>query len=229
MKLTKKIDSVRERIKKAAKKSGRDDSDITLVCVVKEASSEDIVTAVENGRLFDIGENRIQDAIARKEAFLGRYDCLRWHFIGHLQSNKAKKAVKLFDLIHSVDSIELAVELNRHAEEAKKIQEFLLQVNVSGEDSKFGISPDRAEEFVKGLGSLDHVILKGLMTMAPYSDNAEDSRKYFRGLRMLRDRLSRYNKENIDIRHLSMGMSGDFEIAVEEGADLLRIGSAIFK
>ena len=228
MKLTKQIDSVKARIKKAAEKTGRDQSKITLLCVVKEASLDDIVKAVEYG-LVDIGENRIQNAVSRRSSVLGTYEFLRWHFIGHLQKNKAKKAVRLFDLIHSVDSIELAEELDKHSKEIGKVQDILLQINVSGEDTKFGLPPEKAEDFVKKISDLKHMRLNGLMTMAPYSDNPEDSRPHFQELRKLLVYLSQYNDNNVKMSSLSMGMSGDFEVAVEEGADIVRIGSAIFK
>lgn len=222
-----KLQSVQERIKKAASRAGRDASGIILVCVIKEASLEQVKKAIDAG-VTDIGENRVQDGLA-KYNLLKEKRPIRWHFIGHLQTNKVKKATKLFDLIHSVDSIYLAEEIQTQAEKIKKMQSILIQVNVSGENAKHGIAPGNLENLVKAIRNMKNLMLLGLMTMAPYSVNPEDSRVYFRRLRELRDSLSSYNCENVDIKHLSMGMSGDFEVAVEEGADMVRIGSAIFK
>jgi len=222
-----KLDNVQERIKNAATRAGRDASDIVLVCAVKEADLEGINEAVEAG-VRDIGENIVQDAVTRYE-LLNKKTELRWHFIGHLQTNKVKKAIRLFDLIHAVDSIRLAEELQRQAEKINKMQGILLEVNVSGEDTKYGIAPEKLDSIAKAVRDMKNLMLSGLMTIAPYSANPEDSRPHFRRLRELRDSFSSYNCENIDMRHLSMGMSGDFEVAIEEGADIVRIGSAIFK
>lgn len=222
-----KLNTVRAKIKKAAAKAGRDASGIILVCAVKEANLKDINEAVEAG-ITDIGENRVQDAVARYE-LLNNKAGLRRHFIGHLQTNKVKKAIVLFDLIHSVDSLRLAEEMQKQAEKIGKMQSILVEVNVAGEDTKYGIGPEALENLVKGVRHMKNLMLLGLMMMAPYSANPEDSRIHFRRLRDLRDSLSTYNCGNIDIKHLSMGMSGDFEVAIEEGADIVRIGSAIFK
>lgn len=222
-----KLNSVQESIKKAAIKSGRDASGIILVCVVKEASLEAVNEAVENG-ITDIGENRVQDALTKYE-LLNKRAGLRWHFIGHLQKNKVKKTIKLFDLIHAVDSLHLAEEIQKHAEKIAKIQSILVEVNISGENTKYGVAPEALEGLIKAIQSMRNLMLLGLMTMAPYTANPEDSRIHFKKLRELRDGLSSYNCENIDMKHLSMGSSGDFEVAIEEGADIVRIGSAIFK
>ena len=222
-----KLDSVRERIKKAALKAGRNPSNIVLVCVTKEASVKGLSEAIENG-ITDIGENRIKDALAKCES-LNNKAGIRWHFIGHLQTNKVKKAVRIFDLIHSLDSSYLAKEIQKQAEEINKMQSVLLQVNTSGEETKYGVKAKDAEDLIKVICGMKNVMLLGLMTMAPYSTNPEDSRVHFRKLRELRDSLLSYNSRNIDMKHLSMGMSGDFEVAIEEGADIVRIGSAIFK
>ena len=222
-----KLNSVRERIKRAAAKSGRDAAEIVLVCAVKEASFEDVIKAVEAG-VTDMGENRVQDAIAKYE-LLNKKARIRWHFIGHLQTNKVKKAIKLFDLIHSVDSFRLAEEIQKQTGKIGKMQSILVEVNVSGEKTKYGIAPEGLEDLIKAIRNMKNLMLLGLMTMAPYSVNQEDSRPYFKKLKELRDRLSSYNCENIDMKHLSMGMSGSFEVAIEEGADIVRIGSVIFK
>jgi pyridoxal phosphate enzyme (YggS family) len=225
--ISEKIEAVRKRIKEAASRAGRDASDIVLLCVAKEASLDDATKAVDAG-IADIGENRVKDAIAKYE-ILSKKAAVRWHFIGHLQTNKVKKAVKLFDLIHSIDSLHLAEEIQNQAEKIGKLQSVLIEVNVSGEATKYGMPPEKIEGLIKAIGGMKNLMLLGLMTMAPYTANPEDSRPHFRRLKELRDSLSSYNCENIDMRHLSMGMSGDFEVAVEEGADIVRIGSAIFK
>ncbi len=222
-----KLDSVRERIKAAAVKSGRDHSDIVLVCVTKEVGIEEADEAIRAG-VTDIGENRVRGAILKYEA-LNKRGGIRWHLIGHLQTNKAKKAVRLFDMIHSLDSLRLAEEIQKQAEKIGRMQSILIEVNVSREAAKYGVAPEFLEDLIKSVKGMKNLMLSGLMTMAPYAENPEDSRPHFRRLRELRDSLSSYNCDNIDMRHLSMGMSGDFEVAIEEGADMVRIGSAIFK
>ena len=226
--LKEKIDNVRKRIEKAACKSNRMATDITLLCVVKEATIADVVRAIEDG-VEDLGENRVQDALLRRDQLSSNLDAIRWHFIGHLQKNKVKKAVRLFDVIHSLDSLDIAEEIDSSAGDMGKIQEVLLQVNVSGEDTKHGISGERLSDFIESIRALENIKVTGLMTLAPYSANPEDSRPHFKSLRALRDRLANFNRVNVNISNLSMGMSGDFEVAIEEGADIVRIGSAIFK
>jgi len=222
-----KLNSVREKIKGAAAKSGRGPDDIVLVCVTKEASPEEAKEAIQAG-VTDIGENRIPEAV-RKYELLKENAGVRWHLVGHLQTNKAKKAVGIFDLIHSVDSLRIAQALQKEAEKIGKMQSILAEVNVSGEGTKYGIAAGGLEELVKAVKGMKNLMLLGLMTMAPYSENPEDSRPHFKKLKELRDNLSSYNCDNIDMRHLSMGMSADFEVAIESGADIVRIGSAIFK
>ncbi|MFH0840190.1 MAG: YggS family pyridoxal phosphate-dependent enzyme [Candidatus Omnitrophota bacterium] len=220
------LGSVCERIKQAALRSGRRAEDIVLVCVVKEADTEDVREAAANG-VTDIGENTVQATLSKYES-LGDAVNLRWHFIGHLQTNKAKSAVKVFDLIHSVDSVYLAEEIQKEARKINKVHSILLQVNVSGEEAKYGIRPEAVKDILFAISGMKNIALKGLMTIAPYSEDAESSRRYFKQLRGLRDALAGFNSENISLKHLSMGMSGDFEVAIEEGADIVRIGSAIF-
>lgn len=221
------LNNVRERIKSAALRSGRKAGDIILVCVVKEADIEGIRETLADG-ITEIGENTVQAALS-KYRILGNEGGLRWHFIGHLQTNKVKNAVRIFDLIHSVDSLRVAETIQKEAEKINKTQEILLQVNVSGEESKYGISPNEVKKIVEAVREMKNLVAAGLMTIAPYSNNPEHSREYFRELRQLRDGLSQFNAGNIRIEHLSMGMSGDFEVAIEEGADIVRIGTAIFK
>jgi len=221
------LNLVRDKIKRAAQKAGRNTEDIVLVCVTKEADINAMREAIDSG-ITDIGENTIQ-AAAAKYKLLGPKAGIRRHFIGHLQTNKAKNAVRIFDLIHSVDSLHLAEAIQKEAEKIGKMQSILLQVNISGEDSKYGLAPKEAEGAVVAISKMKNLMLLGLMTIAPYSDTPEDSRPHFKELKNMRDKLSSRNCDNVDIKHLSMGMSGDFEVGVEEGADIVRIGSAIFK
>lgn len=216
---------VRDRIQRAAMRTGRDAGSVVLVCVTKKAGMEDIREAVDAG-VANIGENTVQAATAKYKSLGTRG--IRWHFIGHLQTNKARSAVRMFDLIHSIDSVHLAEAVQKEAEKINKTQGILLQVNVSGETTKYGFTPEEAKDAASAVSGMKNLMLSGLMTIAPYSDNPEASRQYFRKLRDARGELTRFNCDNVDIKHLSMGMSGDFEVAIEEGADIVRVGSAIF-
>jgi PLP dependent protein len=215
---------IRERIEAAARRAGRDPGTVRLVAVSKTVGAEKIREAVEAGAQV-LGENYLQEAQKKIEA-LG--PGISWHFIGHLQKNKAKYAVRLFDLIHSVDSLALAEELDRAAEKNGRIQEILLQADLSGEATKFGAGEGEILQIAERIQGLKNVSVKGLMTMPPFSGDPEDSRPYFRKLRSLRDRLARMKIPGIFLEDLSMGMSGDFEVAIEEGATLVRIGTAVF-
>ena len=210
-----------ERIERAARRAGRDPAEIRLVAVSKTVESERIREAVEAGVKI-LGENYVQEAKKKIEE-IGHP--VAWHFIGHLQSNKAKYAVHLFDMIHSVDSLSLAEELNRRAEHVNRNVKVMVEVNISGEATKFGTDEGRVMELAKGITGLNQLSLEGLMTMPPYFDSAELSRPYFVELRRLREKLLR---EGIPVRELSMGMSTDFEVAIEEGATYVRVGTAIF-
>ena len=213
------LNGVRERIRRACERAGRDPSSVTLIGVTKGIPSSRIAEAIAAG-LTHLGENRVQEA-RQKQAELSAADA-RWHLIGHLQRNKAADAVELFGLIHSVDSQALAEALERHAAAAGRRLEILLQVNVSGEATKSGCRPEDAAGLAAAVARCPHLAAAGLMTIAPLAADAEASRPVFRALRHLRDRLGR-----TDWR-LSMGMSQDFEVAIEEGADLIRVGTAIF-
>lgn len=208
----------------ACQRSGRDPQTVQLVCVTKTVPLETIRQVVALG-VADLGENRVQEA-REKQPSLPR-PSIRWHLIGHLQRKKAHDAVELFDVIHSVDSVRLAEELERRTQ-GKQLDVFV-QVNVSGEATKSGCTPDEAEQLAQAVLRLPHLRLQGLMTIPPFSENPEDARPHFRHLRELRDELSQ------SLSHvatwplaLSMGMSNDFEVAIEEGADVIRIGTAIF-
>ena len=207
---------VRERLARAAERAGRRADDVLLIGVSKTVEVERIRAAVAAG-LAALGENRVQEAKA-KIAELGRPAA--WHLIGHLQSNKVKDALELFDVIHSLDRLELARELERRAAARGRAVDALLQVNVAAEASKGGVGPDAVGEALDAIGKLAHVRVRGLMTIPPEVERAEASRPWFRRLRGLAERHG--------LRELSMGMSGDFEVAVEEGATMVRVGTAIF-
>ncbi|MHB8845325.1 MAG: YggS family pyridoxal phosphate-dependent enzyme [Nitrospirota bacterium] len=215
---------IMDRITAAAKRSGRDPSSVRLVTVTKTVDHDRIRQAIAAGAAI-LGENRVQEAKEKIEA-LG--NIAAWHLIGHLQTNKAKYAVKLFDLIHSVDTIELAKELDKQAAKIGKKQDILIEVSIAGEAAKAGVAIDDAAALVREASRLEHIRVKGLMTMPPYSENAEDSRPYFRKLRDLSVAISREKIPAVAMAELSMGMSGDFEVAIEEGATLVRVGTAIF-
>ncbi len=208
----------------AARRAGRNPLGVRLVVVCKTVSPERVREAVAAGAQI-LGENYIQEAQGKNEASgVG----VPWHFIGHLQKNKAKYAIRLFDLIHSVDSFSLAEELNRTAERSGKVQAVLLQADLSGEETKFGVPEGEIIQIAEQISGLKGILVKGLMTMPPFSDDPEDSRPYFQKLRALQDRLAGMKIPGISPEELSMGMSGDFEVAIEEGATLVRIGTAIF-
>ena len=210
---------IRERIHTSAARVGRDPAAITLVGVTKTIAPEVIQQAIKLG-LADIGQNRVQEAEVKKR-ILGASSCLRWHLIGHLQKNKAKRAVELFDVVHSVDSRELIRDLERHAAAAAKKLPVFIQVNVSDEAAKFGCKPEAVTALADALRTSGHLQLTGLMAVPPYAEDPQLSRVHFEHLRLLRDALDPRLK-------LSMGMSHDFEAAIEEGADIVRIGTALF-
>jgi hypothetical protein len=219
------IRHIHQRIRAAAETAGRDPGTVRLVAVSKTVPAGRIIPAVASGVRI-LGENYIQEAAEKIEALADQP--VSWHFIGHLQRNKARHAVRLFDLIHTVDSERLAVEVDKQAAKQGKIQEVLIQVNVGGEASKTGVSPDQAEALARTAGRLDHIAVKGLMTIPPFFDDPEAARPYFRDLALLRDRIAGCSIPGVSMEELSMGMTGDFEAAVEEGATLVRIGTAIF-
>ncbi len=207
-------------------RAGRNPEEIKLIAVTKTVPTLLIMEAIEAGlRIF--GENRVQEARDKIPEIMQRSPAtnLSWHMIGPLQKNKARYAVKLFDMIHSVDSKGLAEEINKQAMKAGKIQDILIEVKLSPEETKHGIRPEGLFELLEFTSGLKNLQVRGLMTIPPYSENPEDSRPYFRRLREL---LEEANRKGFPLKELSMGMSGDFEIAVEEGATMVRIGTAIF-
>jgi len=213
------------RIRTAAAAAGRSAGEIRLVAASKTFPPPAIREAVAAG-VSDIGENYIQEARDKYAALQGTP--VRWHFIGHLQTNKAKYAVRMFDLIHTVDSYRLAFELDRCAQKINKVQAILIQVNLAGEASKSGVTPEDALPLISRAAALEHIAVKGLMTLPPYFNAPEKVRPFFAALRQLRDRIAAEQLETTGLQELSMGMTGDFEAAVAEGATLVRIGTAIF-
>ncbi len=203
-------------------KSGRSADDVELVAISKTHEAERVREAIEAGQSL-FGESRVQEARVKIPELPSN---LRWHFVGHLQKNKIRHALPLFELIHSVDSLALARDINRIAEEDGLHPRILLEVNVAGEGSKFGFTPEKLREDLENLLALPRLSILGLMTIPPIAEEAEASRKYFVQLRELRDRLQ--TEFHVDLAQLSMGMTQDFAIAVEEGATLVRVGTAIF-
>jgi len=257
--IEKNLNSVLERIQKSAEKTGRKKEDIKLVVVTKNVPVEDIQKVIEIG-IKDIGENRIQEAEEKYSKLPTSNLQLHWHMIGHLQTNKVKKAVQIFDLIQSVDSLHLAEEIDNQAKKINKVQDCLIEVKVSPEESKYGCPPEKLKELIEEITKLKNIHICGLMAMAPFFENPELTRPYFRRAKELYDEFysfflppttytllptpyplhptpytlpptpytlppTPYTLSPI----LSMGMSSDFEIAIEEGANMVRIGTAIFK
>jgi pyridoxal phosphate enzyme (YggS family) len=218
------INMIKQRIAAAALKCGRDPDSIKLLAVTKTIPTEYIIKAIDAG-ITMLGENYVQEA-KEKITVLGQG--AQWHMIGHLQTNKAKYVVNIFDYIHSVDRIELAQELDKRAGLIGRKINILIEVNVSGEKTKNGIPATTAIDLIKVTSKLENLSVRGLMTMAPYSNDPENARPYFCALRNLRDNISRQQIPGIQMEELSMGMTDDFEVAIEEGATIVRIGRAIF-
>lgn len=220
--LSERLAAVHGQIREAAARAGRDAASVKLVAVSKTHPPEAIEEALAAGQTV-FGESRVQEARAKIPLLPGR---ARWHFIGHLQKNKLRHALALFELFHGIDTLELARDLDRMAAEAGLFPALLLEVNVAGESSKFGFSPDRLRREMEALLALNRLQINGLMTIAPFATEAESSRRHFAALRELRDRVQ--EEFRVPLPELSMGMSGDFTVAIEEGATLVRVGTAIF-
>ncbi|MGB2783762.1 MAG: YggS family pyridoxal phosphate-dependent enzyme, partial [Atribacterota bacterium] len=212
------------KIKKAALKADRNPEEIKLVAVTKTATIEQIEEAIKTGVKI-IGENKVQEA---KEKYQIITADIEWHLVGHLQTNKVKYAVEIFDCIHSVDSIKLAEEIDKRSLQFGKTTNVLVEVNVSGEETKCGIKPEEVEPFLKEISKFSRIRVRGLMTIAPMVEDKEEVRPYFRKLRELSKEIKSKNIKNVRMDYLSMGMSEDFEIAIEEGANMVRIGRGIF-
>lgn len=215
--------TVQERVSQAVQKSGREPGSVRLVTVSKQVDIAQIGEARTAGSVI-FGENKIQEAVPKIEQ-IGSQD-ITWHFIGHLQRNKVKFLDKHFDLIHSIDSLELAEKIAKQCQSENRVQRVLLQVNVSGETAKFGMEPDELEKQMDDFSRLQGIMIEGLMTIPPFHPDPENSRKHFSRLRELREQCEK--QDGVLLHELSMGMSHDFEVAVEEGATLVRVGTAIF-
>lgn len=218
------LQRVQERIEKAARRAGKKPDDITLVTVSKTFDAATIQQAVEAG-VRDLGENKVQEAFDKVGHVTGD---IRWHLIGHLQSNKAKRAVETFSVIHTIDSIDLARRVDRIAGEMGRRPVVLVQVDLAHEPTKSGADESELAGIVDALDSLKNVDVRGLMTLPPFFESPEETRPYFRKLRELSDALNRSRASNRKLTELSMGMSHDFEVAIEEGATIVRVGTAIF-
>jgi len=224
MSIKENLEKIGEKIRVKSELVGRDSREITLVAVTKTVEVDRIEEAIASG-VNIIGESRVQEAKEKYEKVGNR---VIWHLVGHLQRNKAKDAVKIFDLIQSVDSVRLAKEIDRQAKKVGKTQKTLIEVNLSGEESKYGLNPKEVIPFLKEISGLSNIKVKGLMTMAPLYENPEDCRPCFRKLKELMGKVNDENIKNVEMIYLSMGMSNDFEVAIEEGSNMVRIGRAIF-
>lgn len=215
---------VKEKIEKSAQISGRSADDVLLVAVTKTHGADMINEAIDCG-ITDIGENKVQE-------ILEKYDQVkkgvRWHLIGHLQTNKVKYIIDKVSLIHSVDSIKLMDEIDRQAKKHNLVMDILIQVNISGEETKFGIEPEQLDEFLRHAGELSNIRVLGLMTIAPKTNNSVTSRLHFDNIRAIYLDNQTKMYDNVIMKYLSMGMSGDYEVAIECGANIVRVGSAIF-
>ena len=218
------LEKVRQQIRQSAEGCGRSQDDVLLVAVSKTRTPEEINIAIEAG-VTDIGENKVQEV-------MDKYDDIkpvRWHMIGHLQTNKVKYIIDKVSMIHSVDSYKLAAEINKRAAACGITMDILLQVNSAQEESKFGISTEETEGLIMQiLDSCENIRIRGLMCIAPYADDPEDIKKYFDSVKEQYDQFSTIDHPNLDFRYLSMGMSHDFPVAIEAGSNLVRVGSAIF-
>jgi pyridoxal phosphate enzyme (YggS family) len=215
---------VEKNIRIACEKSGRDRSEVTLIAVGKTKPA-DMLRTVYNCGIRDFGENKVQEMCDKMEVLP---DDIRWHMIGHLQTNKVKYIVGKTALIHSVDSVHLAKEIERQAEKADVTVPILIEVNIAEEESKFGIHREEAIAMVKEIAAFDHLRIRGLMTIAPYVENPEENRTFFREIWQLSVDIRNQNIDNVCMDVLSMGMTGDYMVAIEEGATLVRVGTGIF-
>ena len=217
------LKTTKAKIAEAAKKSGREEKDITLIAVTKTHSPEEINEAINCG-VTDIGENKVQEIVEKYD----RVKPVRWHLIGHLQTNKVKYIIDKVYMIHSVDSVHLMEEIDRQAKKHGIVMNILIQVNISGEETKFGIRPDEIDTMLEAAEGFSNIKVCGLMTILPKVDNSVSLRLHFVNIRRIYIDISKKKYNNISMQYLSMGMSGDFETAVEEGSNMVRIGRAIF-
>lgn len=218
------IEEINKNIEEAAKKSGRSAEDIKLIAVTKTRTIEEMKEVEELG-ILDFGENRVQELETKHSQFTSD---VNWHLIGHLQRNKVRHIIDKVKLIHSVDSLRLAKMINKEAAKKDLIVDILIQVNVSEEESKFGLAINEVTPLLKEIAGFDNIRVKGLMTMAPYTKNPEENRKYFKELNKLAIDINSKKIDNVYIEELSMGMTNDYVVAIEEGATMIRVGTAIF-
>ncbi len=222
--LSNNLKDVQEKIRCAALRAGRKPEDIELIAVSKTKPVE-MITEIYDLGIREFGENKVQEILAKSQVLP---QDIHWHMIGHLQRNKVKAVLPKTVLIHSVDSLRLAKAISDEAGRLNITAQILLEINVAGEDSKYGFAPDEALDRLIEVASLPNILVKGLMTSAPYTDNPEENREYFRQLRQLCVDLKSKNIDNTSMDFLSMGMTGDYEVAIEEGATHIRVGTAIF-
>ncbi len=218
------LTKVEENIQKACDKAGRDRSEVTLIAVSKTKPVEMLKEIYDEG-IREFGENKVQEMCEKMELLP---DDIKWNMIGHLQTNKVKYIIGKTSLIHSVDSLKLAEEIQKQAVKHDVIADILVEVNIANEESKFGISKDETIQMVKDIAKLDHLRIKGLMTIAPFVENPEDNRLYFREIKQLSVDINNQNIDNVSMDILSMGMTGDYMVAIEEGATMVRVGTGIF-
>nr|WP_322790732.1 YggS family pyridoxal phosphate-dependent enzyme [Sedimentibacter hydroxybenzoicus] len=219
------IDGILERIADVCERSGRNPDDITLIAVSKTVNADRAREAVEAG-IVNLGENRVQELTDKYEKLSDTE--VKWHMIGHLQKNKVKYIIDKVELIHSVESIELANEINKRAEKNNLKVNILVELNIGEEESKFGISEESVYDFVKSLEQFENINVLGIMTVAPFAEDPEEIRWVLKKMKVIFDKLSSMNIKNSNMKFLSMGMTNDFEIAIEEGANIIRIGTAVF-
>ena len=218
------IEYIQDLKKKAAERSGRSGDDVLLVAVTKLHSTDEINEAIHCG-ITDIGENKVQEIMDKYD----RVEPVRWHLIGHLQTNKVKYIIDKVSMIHSVDSLKLAQEINKRAQQHGLVMDILIQVNSAMEESKFGITTEETGELIgQILETCPNVRIRGLMCIAPFEDNPDDARVYFAEVKKLYDKYRQIDHPMLDFKYLSMGMSNDFEVAIEEGSNLIRVGTSIF-
>lgn len=218
------LQEIKENILIAAKKSGRDEKDIKLIAVTKTVDEDYMNQVIELG-IEDIGENKVQE-IQRK--YDNIKESVKWHMIGHLQTNKVKYIIDQVKLIHSLDRMSLAKEIQKRAKQSNKVMDVLIQVNIAEEESKFGLEKEKTIPFIESILKYENIKVRGLMTMAPYVENTEEVRGVFKELKNLSEEIKKKNYENVDMKYLSMGMTNDYEIAIEEGSTMVRIGTGIF-
>ncbi len=218
------LNNVEEKIRQACKRCGRDRSEVTLIAVSKTKPNEMLQEIYDLG-IREFGENKVQEMCQKMDTLP---EDIRWNMIGHLQTNKVKYIVGRTSLIHSVDSLKLAEEIQKQSVKKNVISDILVEVNIASEASKFGTTAEEAIALVKAISTLDHVKVKGLMTIAPYVENPGDNRRYFRQIRQLSVDINNQNIDNVDMEILSMGMTGDYQVAIEEGATMVRVGTGIF-